>query len=76
MACLHHILTVLRITYLLGWFPIAFPVVFIFLSVLLLWKILPNCRDFPLTSLSLASSHFLMHIARVQFVRHYWVTCT
>jgi len=31
------ILTVSRITYLPGWFPVAFPVVFVFLSVLLLW---------------------------------------
>jgi len=31
------ILTVSRITYLPGWFPVVFPEVFIFLSVLLLW---------------------------------------
>ena len=27
--------SVSRITYLLGWFPVAFPAVFVFLSVLL-----------------------------------------
>ena len=30
-------LTVSRITYLPGWFSVAFPAVFVFLSVLLLW---------------------------------------
>jgi len=42
-----HILTVSRITYLPGWFSVAFPAVFVFLNVLLL-SVLPNCRGFPL----------------------------
>jgi len=29
--------SVSRITYLSGWFPVAFPAVFVFLTVLLLW---------------------------------------
>jgi len=52
--------SVSHITYLPGWFPVAFPAVFVFLSVLLLWYVIPNCRDLPLTSLSLAISQLLM----------------
>jgi len=37
-----------RIMYLPGRFPIAFPAVFIFLDVLFLWQVLPNCKGFPL----------------------------
>jgi len=40
------ILTVSLITYLPGWFPVAFPAVFVYLNVLLLWYVLPNCRGF------------------------------
>ena len=36
-----------------GGFSVAFPAIFIVLSVLLLCQVLPNCRDFPVTSLSL-----------------------
>jgi len=64
------------LTYLPGWFSVAFPVVFVFLSVLLLWQALPNCRGFPLSSLSLASSQLLMQTLRAQPVRCYRVTRT
>jgi len=60
------ILTVSRMMYLPRWFPLAFPAVFVFLSVLLLWYILPNCRGFRLMSLPLASSQLLMQTPRVQ----------
>jgi len=53
------------LTYLPGWLPVAVPAVFIFLSVLLLWLSLPNCRGFPLTSQSLASSQLLMQTPRL-----------
>ena len=49
-----------------GRVPVAFPAVFILLSVLLPWQVLPNCRGFPLTSLSLASSQLLMQTPRVR----------
>ena len=68
------ILTVSRIMYLPGWFPVAFPVVFVFLGVLLLWQVLPNCRVFPLASLSLASSQLLMQTPCVQLARRCRVT--
>jgi len=35
-----------------------------------------NCRGFPLTSLSFASSHLLMQTLRVRLTRHYRVTLT
>jgi len=57
-------------------FPVAFPAVFISLSALLLCQVLPNCRGFPLTSLSLASSQLLMQTPRVQPARRYQVTHT
>ena len=47
-------------SHLPGWFPVAFPAVSVFLKVLLLWYVLPNCRGFPLISLSLASNQLLM----------------
>jgi len=58
------LLTVSRITYLPGWFSIAFPMVFVF----------PHFTGFPLTLLSLASSQLLMQTPRVQLVRCYQVT--
>jgi len=58
-----------------GWFPAAFPAVFVFLSVLL-WWVVPNCKGFPLTTLSLASSQLLMRTPLVQLARHCWVTHT
>jgi len=65
-----------HITYLPGWFPVAFSAVFVFLSALLLWYVLPNCRGFPLTSLSLAISQLLMQTPRVRLARRYQVTRT
>ena len=46
IACLHFRMvwlhTVSRMAYLSGWFPVAFPVVLVFLCVLLLWYDLVN----------------------------------
>jgi len=64
------------LTYLPGWFPIAFPAIFVFLSVFLLWYVLPNCRGFPLTSLPLASSQLLMQTLHAWLARCYQVTHT
>jgi len=63
-----------------GGFPLPSPRVFVFLSILLLspmvGPVLPNCRDFPLTSLSLANSQLLMQTPRAWPVECYRVTCT
>jgi len=63
-------LTVSRITYLPWWFPVAFPAIFVY------GKVLPNCRGFPPTSLSLASSQLLMQTAHVWPAKRYQVTRT
>jgi len=81
MACLHRRNARLHIHSLIyhefpRWFPTAFPAIFIFFSVLLLWYVLPNCRGFHLTSLSLASSQLLMQTLRGWLVRCYQVTHT
>jgi len=68
------ILTVLRLIFP-WWFPVAFPVVFVFPRVLL-WCVVRNCRGFTLTSLSLTISQLLIQAPCVQFVRWYRVTCT
>jgi len=68
--------SVSHITYLPGWFSVDFTAVFVFLSVLLLLWVLPNCRGFPLTLLSLASSQLLMQTPCVRLARCYRVTYT
>ena len=65
-----------RITYLPAGFPVAFPEIYVFLSVLLLWQLRPNCRGFPLTLLSLAISQLLVQTQSVRLARRYWVTRT
>jgi len=77
MACLHRRMVQLHthsLTYHV--FANVFPAVLVFLGVLLLWQVLPNCRGFPLTSLSLASSQLLMQTPRVRLARCYWVPRT
>jgi len=81
MACLHRRNARLHIYSLIyhaftRWFSTAFPAIFIFFSVLLLWYVLANWRGFHLTSLSLASSQLLMQTPHVWLVRCYQVTHT
>jgi len=79
MPCLHRRMVRLHthsLAYMLGWVPVAFPAVFVFLSVLLIWYVFPNCKGFSLTLLSLDSNQLLMQTPRDRLVRRYRVTRT
>jgi len=82
MVCLHHGMvaaySVSRITHLPRWFLVAFPALFIFLSVHspMVPVVVPNCRGFLLTSPSLVSSQLLMQTPRARPARLYRVTRT